>query len=94
MTNGKYKSIEHRVTINAHKERLSISAFHVPTYGGIISPILGTIEEKMLYKAVGVEEYARLYFSNNRHIVYNEIGNKVRDHIPKPRNSIHERVLC
>ncbi|KAM3392773.1 hypothetical protein ACQJBY_013753 [Aegilops geniculata] len=64
LSNGKYKSIEHRVTINAHKERLSISAFHVPTYGGIISPILGTIEEKVLYKAVGVEEYARLYFAN------------------------------
>ena len=65
MSNGQYKSIEHRVTINAHKERLSISAFHVPNYGGIISPILGTIEEKMLYKAVGVEEYARLFFTNS-----------------------------
>ncbi|KAM3372666.1 hypothetical protein ACQJBY_019510 [Aegilops geniculata] len=64
MTNGKYKSIEHRVTINAHKERLSISAFHIPNYDGIISPILGTTGEKMLYKTVKVEEYARLYFSN------------------------------
>ncbi|XP_044969260.1 2-oxoglutarate-dependent dioxygenase 11-like [Hordeum vulgare subsp. vulgare] len=64
MTNGKYKSIEHRVTINAHKERLSISAFHIPNYDGIISPIMKTTEDKMLYKTVRVEEYLRHYFSN------------------------------
>uniref|UniRef100_A0A453AFX7 Fe2OG dioxygenase domain-containing protein n=2 Tax=Aegilops tauschii TaxID=37682 RepID=A0A453AFX7_AEGTS len=64
MTNGKYKSIEHRVTINAHKERLSISAFQIPNYDGIISPILETTEEKILYKTVKVEEYLGFYFSN------------------------------
>nr|XP_020180287.1 2-oxoglutarate-dependent dioxygenase 11-like [Aegilops tauschii subsp. strangulata] len=52
MTNGKYKSIEHRVTINAHKERLTVSAFHLPNYDGIVSPILETREEKLLYKTV------------------------------------------
>ncbi|XP_047062673.1 2-oxoglutarate-dependent dioxygenase 11-like [Lolium rigidum] len=66
MTNGKYKSIEHRVTINAHKERLSISAFHVPKYDGIVSPVLGNTEEKVLYKTTIVEEYARLYLSSKR----------------------------
>ena len=64
MTTRKYKSIEHRVTINAYKERLSISAFQIPNYDGIISPILETTEEKILYKIVKVEEYLRLYFSN------------------------------
>ncbi|XP_020180286.1 2-oxoglutarate-dependent dioxygenase 11-like [Aegilops tauschii subsp. strangulata] len=64
MTNGKYKSIEHRVTINAQKERLSISAFQVPKYDGIISPVLGSTEEKVLYKTMRVEEYGRLYLSN------------------------------
>ncbi|KAF6998949.1 hypothetical protein CFC21_015023 [Triticum aestivum] len=64
MTNGKYKSIEHRVTINAHKERLTVSAFHLPNYDGIVSPILETREEKLLYKTVKVEEYARLFFTN------------------------------
>ncbi|KQJ81966.2 S-norcoclaurine synthase 1 [Brachypodium distachyon] len=65
MTNGKYKSIEHRVTINAHKERLSISAFQLPKYDGIVSPILGRTEE-VLYKTMRVEEYAKLYMSNKR----------------------------
>uniref|UniRef100_A0A0D9W2V6 Uncharacterized protein n=1 Tax=Leersia perrieri TaxID=77586 RepID=A0A0D9W2V6_9ORYZ len=64
MTNGKYKSIEHRVTINAHKERLSISAFHIPKYDGIISPMKAAIDEKLLYKTTRVGEYARLYMSN------------------------------
>lgn len=74
MTNGKYKSIEHRVTINAHKERLSVSAFHVPKYDGIISPVLGTSEEKLLYKTVKVEEYARLFFTKKLE------GKRVLDH--------------
>ncbi|KAM0865220.1 hypothetical protein ACQ4PT_043437 [Festuca glaucescens] len=64
MTNGKYKSIEHRVTVNAYKERLSISSFHVPKLDGIIMPIVGIMEEKVLYKKTNVEEYARLYMSN------------------------------
>lgn len=63
MTNGEYKSIEHRVTINAHNERLSISAFHVPKYDGIVSPLLGVTDEKVLYKTTKVEEYSRLYLS-------------------------------
>ncbi|CAM0907862.1 unnamed protein product [Alopecurus aequalis] len=74
MTNGKYKSIEHRVTIDAHKERLSISAFHVPKLDGIISPIMGIMEEKVLYKTTSVEEYSRLYMSNKLD------GKKALDH--------------
>uniref|UniRef100_A0A453AG06 Fe2OG dioxygenase domain-containing protein n=2 Tax=Aegilops tauschii subsp. strangulata TaxID=200361 RepID=A0A453AG06_AEGTS len=74
MTNGKYKSIEHRVTINAHKERLSISAFHVPKYDGIVSPLLGTTEEKVLYKTTKVEEYSRLYLSKKLD------GKRAQDH--------------
>uniref|UniRef100_N1QT96 S-norcoclaurine synthase 1 n=1 Tax=Aegilops tauschii TaxID=37682 RepID=N1QT96_AEGTA len=74
MTNGKYKSIEHRVTINAHQERLSISAFHVPKYDGIVSPLLGTTEEKVLYKTTKVEEYSRLYLSKKLH------GKRTLDH--------------
>ena len=65
MSNGKYKSIEHRVTINTNQERMTMSAFHVPSLGGVISPVTGIItEEKILYKTMGVEEYAKLYMSN------------------------------
>nr|TKW31309.1 hypothetical protein SEVIR_2G097000v2 [Setaria viridis] len=64
MSNGKYKSIEHRVTINTNKERLTLSAFHVPSLDGVVSPVTSRAEEKALYKTVGVEEYSKLYMSN------------------------------
>lgn len=64
MTNGKYKSIEHRVTINAHIERLSISAFHNPKFDGVVSPVLSSTTEKVLYKTVSVEDYIKHHMSN------------------------------
>ncbi|KAL6642457.1 hypothetical protein ACP70R_020638 [Stipagrostis hirtigluma subsp. patula] len=64
MTNGRYKSIEHRVTINAHKERISISAFNNPKFDGVVSPIAGSTTEKLLYKTVSVEEYFKHHMSN------------------------------
>jgi isopenicillin N synthase-like dioxygenase len=64
MSNGKYKSIEHRVTINTNQERLTLSAFHVPSLDGVVSPVPGIAEERPLYKTVGVEEYSKLYMSN------------------------------
>ncbi|KAF8666539.1 hypothetical protein HU200_053660 [Digitaria exilis] len=63
MTNGKYKSIEHRVTINSHMERLSISAFNNPKIDGVVSPVLGS-NEKTLYKTVGVADYLKHNLSN------------------------------
>ncbi|XP_044460110.1 protein SRG1-like [Triticum aestivum] len=75
ITNGKYKSIEHRVTINAHNERLSISAFHVPKYDRIVSPLLGVTDEKVLYKITKVEEYSRLYLSKKLD------GKRALDHV-------------
>ena len=64
MSNGKYKSIEHRVTINTNQERLTFSAFHVPSLDGVVSRVTDIAEERPLYKAVGVEEYSKLYMSN------------------------------
>jgi isopenicillin N synthase-like dioxygenase len=65
VTNGKYKSIEHRVTINAHRERLTISAFHIPKYDALVSPVLGSAEEKVLYNTVKVQEYRSVYLSKD-----------------------------
>ena len=64
ISNGKYKSIEHRVTINTNQEWLTLSAFHVPSLDGVVSPVTDTAEGRPLYKAVGVEEYSKLYMSN------------------------------
>ncbi|OEL12663.1 Protein SRG1 [Dichanthelium oligosanthes] len=64
MTNGKFRSIEHRVTINAHQERLSLSAFINPKFVGVVSPVLGSTTEKVLYKTVSVEDYIKHHMSN------------------------------
>jgi isopenicillin N synthase-like dioxygenase len=74
MTNGKYKSIEHRVTINPDVERLSVSAFHNPKFDGVVSPVLSSTTEKVLYKTISVEDYMKHYMSNKLD------GKKALDH--------------
>ncbi|TKW28476.1 hypothetical protein SEVIR_3G325700v4 [Setaria viridis] len=74
MTNGKYKSIEHRVTIDAHMERLSVSAFINPKFDDVVSPVLGSTTEEVLYKTVSVEDYMKHYMSNKLD------GKKALDH--------------
>jgi isopenicillin N synthase-like dioxygenase len=64
MSNGKYKSVEHRVTINANQERLTISAFHFPSLDGVVAPMTTITEERILYKTMGVEEYLKIFMSN------------------------------
>lgn len=74
MSNGKYKSVEHRVTTNANQERLTISAFHVPSIDGVVAPVTSIAEERILYKTMGIEEYLKIYFSNKLE------GKKALDH--------------
>ncbi|TVU51748.1 hypothetical protein EJB05_03191, partial [Eragrostis curvula] len=65
LSNGKYKSIEHRVTINAHCERLSVSAFHNPKFDGVVSPaVSAATHQKVFYKTVNVNEYFKHHMSN------------------------------
>ncbi|KAF5199010.1 S-norcoclaurine synthase [Thalictrum thalictroides] len=47
MSNGIYKSIEHRVVINPDKERLSIAAFHDAEFGTIMGPLPDLFLRKM-----------------------------------------------
>ncbi|CAD6257296.1 unnamed protein product [Miscanthus lutarioriparius] len=65
LTNGKYQSIEHRVTVNPHKERISISAFHLPKFDMSVGPpskIVGGELKK--YKTLRVDEIAKVVFSS------------------------------
>ncbi|KAI3733803.1 hypothetical protein L6452_13259 [Arctium lappa] len=65
MSNGEYRSIEHRVTINLEKERISIAAFHTPGLEVKIGPLPEIIKEKTTkYKTIDVEDYLRLSISN------------------------------
>ncbi|KAM1041889.1 hypothetical protein FF1_031058 [Malus domestica] len=64
LTNGTYRSIEHRATVNSVKERLSIAAFHSPRFGGEIGPASSLMTEQTpaAYTRVGVEEYFKALF--------------------------------
>lgn len=65
MTNGKYHSIEHRVTVNPHKERISISGFHLPKYDTSVGPLSEIVGgELKKYKTVRVDEVAKVVFSS------------------------------
>lgn len=69
ITNGEYRSIEHRATVNSTKERLSIASFHSPRFDGVIcpAPSLITKQTPALFTRVTVQEYFKGLFSRELH---------------------------
>ena len=65
MTNGIYRSIEHRATVNAEKERLSMATFYSPSLAGELGPAssLVTPERPALFKRLGVADFFRGFFA-------------------------------
>ncbi|KAH9779412.1 protein SRG1 [Citrus sinensis] len=61
ITNGTYRSIEHRAIVNSLQERLSIATFYTKRLDGEIYPASSLISEKTpaLFRRVTVEEYFR-----------------------------------
>ncbi|KAJ0017512.1 hypothetical protein Pint_10124 [Pistacia integerrima] len=65
VTNGIYRSIEHRATVNSTKERLSIATFYCPKLDGEMGPApsLITPETPALFRRIGVEDYFKGLFT-------------------------------
>ena len=65
MTNGLYKSIEHRAVVNSEKERISIATFVTPNLDGDFGPApsLITPETPPRFKRVSVVDYIKNFFS-------------------------------
>lgn len=65
VTNGTYRSIEHRATVNSVKERLSIATFYSAKLEGDMGPApsLITPEKPALFKRIGVADYFKGLFS-------------------------------
>ena len=77
MTNGKYQSIEHRVTVNPHDGRMSISAFHFPKFDMSVGPLSEIVgEELKKYKTLRVDEIAKVAFSPKFYVH----GKKIREY--------------
>lgn len=61
ISNGEYKSIEHRAVVNPEKQRLSIAAFHSPSMKTMIGPLPElTKENEANYKTIDHQDFVRL----------------------------------
>jgi isopenicillin N synthase-like dioxygenase len=83
LSNGAYKSIEHRATVNSEKERISIAMFFSPKFEAEIGPATSmlTPQNPPLFKRIGMEEYVKNFFSSNLN---------GKSHLEKMRIKTHE----
>ncbi|XP_057415551.1 oxoglutarate-dependent flavonoid 7-O-demethylase 1-like [Lotus japonicus] len=65
MTNGIYRSIEHRAVVNTDKERLSIATFYAPGIEGNIGPLPSLINPNnpAVFKSTNVLDYHKGYLA-------------------------------
>lgn len=67
LTNGRYKSIEHRALVSPTHHRVSVAAFHSARFGDTYAPLEETMvdgDEPARYRSIGVEDYVRLVLSS------------------------------
>ncbi|KAL4581587.1 hypothetical protein LXL04_006110 [Taraxacum kok-saghyz] len=64
MSNGRYKSVEHKVVANRYENRISVPIFVNPRGSDIIGPLPEVINngEKALYKQVLYSDYVKHFF--------------------------------
>ncbi|CAN1847235.1 Protein SRG1 [Linum perenne] len=65
VSNGVYRSIEHRATVNSEKERISVATFLSPRLDGEIGPApsLVTPNSPAQFRRISVPDYFKGYFS-------------------------------
>ncbi|KAK8682998.1 hypothetical protein V6N13_039074 [Hibiscus sabdariffa] len=65
ISNGIYRSVEHRATVNSVKERLSVAAFYSPKLDGDMGPApsLITPQTPPLFGRIGVADYFKGFYS-------------------------------
>lgn len=66
LTNGRYKSVEHRAVAHKEKDRLSIVTFYAPSYDIEIGPMPELVDENepCKYRSYNHGEYSKHYVSN------------------------------
>lgn len=69
MSNGSYRSVEHRVVANRSKNRISVAIFVNPRPGDKIGPLpeLVASNEKSIYKQVLYSDYVKHFFRKAHH---------------------------
>ncbi|WOL00243.1 hypothetical protein Cni_G08956 [Canna indica] len=65
LSNGEYKSIEHRAIVNTRRERLSVAAFHFPKEDAVIGPLPGLVKEgKAKYKSENYRALMKAFYGS------------------------------
>ncbi|KAI8558402.1 hypothetical protein RHMOL_Rhmol04G0089500 [Rhododendron molle] len=61
LSNGKYKSVEHRAVVNAERTRISIAVGHGPEMTATVAPASPLVDEKSLvkYRPIMYKDYMR-----------------------------------
>ncbi|CAH8258583.1 unnamed protein product [Arabidopsis lyrata] len=65
ITNGRYRSIEHRAVVNSEKERLSVAVFHSPGKETVVGPAKSLVDrqKQSLFKSMSTQEYFDAFFA-------------------------------
>ncbi|KAB1223612.1 Protein SRG1 [Morella rubra] len=69
LTNGMYRSIEHRATVNSEKERLSIATFYSPKLDGDLGPAASLVnaDRPALFRRIIAADYYRGFLTRELH---------------------------
>ncbi|XP_048320852.2 protein SRG1 [Ziziphus jujuba] len=83
LTNGKYKSVEHRAVTHKEKDRFSIVTFYAPSYEIELGPMPELVDENnpCKYRRYNHGEYSKHYVTNKLQ------GKKALDFAKIPNNS-------
>ena len=75
LSNGRYKSVEHRVIASSTKARVSVLIFVNPGSSTVIGPLPGLPEKdgKTVYRKLMVGEYYAYYYEAN-HLCKKTLG--------------------
>lgn len=66
LSNGRYRSVEHRAVVNPFKERIAAAMFHQPRNSIMVEPLPEFVEKdggRARYKSVDYAEFMRRFFS-------------------------------
>ncbi|KAL8162538.1 hypothetical protein V2J09_014027 [Rumex salicifolius] len=64
ISNGKYKSVEHRVVTSADKDRVSVAVFASPGFSDVVGPLPEVVAGggSPVYREMSYEDYCKYYF--------------------------------
>ncbi|KAG8052265.1 hypothetical protein GUJ93_ZPchr0001g30661 [Zizania palustris] len=68
LSNGRYRSIEHRAVVNPEKERISAAVFHMACRNAMVGPLPELVKDdgKAVYTSMVFEDFMKRFFSMKR----------------------------